>query len=119
MPTPRDLLKPHPFSEEQAQTEIVRLVRSEMARRGIGYKQLAAALAAHGVAIDERILRNKVARGTFSAAFLLQLLRAMRITRFATGLVIWEVDVATGEDREMAEEELDTPDPEPNADRLG
>ena len=50
---------------------------SEMARRGMTYKQLAAKLAELGVDDTAVNIRNKVARGGFSAAFLVQCLRAM------------------------------------------
>lgn len=53
------------------------LLRGEMARQGITYAQLAERLAALGVSEDERNLRNKVSRGKFTAAFLLQTLSAM------------------------------------------
>jgi hypothetical protein len=54
-----------------------RLLRSEMTRRGVTYEQLAEKLGAVGIAEDHRNLRNKVARGKFSAALLLQCLEAM------------------------------------------
>ncbi|HEX6013488.1 MAG TPA: DUF6471 domain-containing protein [Geminicoccaceae bacterium] len=50
---------------------------SEMARRGMTYKQLAAKLAELGVDDTAVNIRNKVARGGFSAVFLVQCLRAM------------------------------------------
>jgi hypothetical protein len=48
-----------------------------MARRGMTYKQLAAKLAELGVDDTAVNIRNKVARGGFSAVFLVQCLRAM------------------------------------------
>lgn len=54
-----------------------RLLRAEMARRGITYDQLAEKLAAVGVADSSVNIRNKVARGKFTATFLLQCLTAM------------------------------------------
>lgn len=53
------------------------IVRSEMARQNVGYAQLVERLAALGVQEDERNLRNKVSRGKFTAAFMLQCLEAM------------------------------------------
>ncbi len=53
------------------------LVRAEMAKYGLTYSQLAEKLKAVGVSEDERNLRNKVSRGKFTAAFLLQCLSAM------------------------------------------
>lgn len=54
-----------------------RLLRAEMARLGLTYQQLTDKLAEIGVKEDEHNLRNKVARGKFSAAFLLQCLDAV------------------------------------------
>ncbi|SME94188.1 hypothetical protein SAMN06265365_101653 [Tistlia consotensis] len=53
------------------------LIRSEMARQGITYSQLQQKLESIGVHEDERNLRNKVSRGKFTAAFLLQCLEAI------------------------------------------
>lgn len=53
------------------------IIRGEMARQGITYAQLVERLAAIDVHEDERNLRNKVSRGKFTAAFLLQCLEAL------------------------------------------
>ena len=53
------------------------LVRAEMAKQGLTYSQMVERLKAVGVSEDERNLRNKVSRGKFTAAFLLQCLFAM------------------------------------------
>ncbi len=57
------------------------IVRGEMARQGITYAQLVDKLAAIGVQEDERNLRNKISRGKFTAAFLLQCLVAIGVSR--------------------------------------
>ena len=54
-----------------------RLLRAEMAKRGITYGMLVEKLAEIGVQDDERNLRNKASRGKFTAAFLLQCMKAM------------------------------------------
>jgi hypothetical protein len=48
-----------------------------MARRGITYDELAGQLASIGVRDTAVNLRNKVARGRFSAVFLVQCLKAV------------------------------------------
>ncbi len=53
------------------------LVRAEMGKHGLTYSQLIEKLKGVGVSEDERNLRNKVSRGKFTAAFLLQCLSAM------------------------------------------
>ena len=50
---------------------------TEMTKRGITYDQLAAKLSEIGVKVDPHVLRNKVARGGFSAMFFVQCLVAM------------------------------------------
>ena len=53
------------------------ILRAEMARRGMTYKQLAEKLAEIGVNDTAVNIRNKVARGGFSAVFFVQCLRAI------------------------------------------
>jgi hypothetical protein len=53
------------------------ILRAEMARRSITYEKLSEKLAEMGVQDSAVNLRNKVARGGFSAAFLLQCLAAL------------------------------------------
>jgi hypothetical protein len=64
-------------SEAEWAEGVKRLLRVEMARRGITYQELADRLAAIGVQDTAVNLRNKVARGRFSAVFLVQCLRAI------------------------------------------
>jgi len=53
------------------------LLRAEMARHSVTYAQLAERLSEHGVEDNERNLRNKVARGKFTAGFFLLCLHAL------------------------------------------
>jgi hypothetical protein len=57
------------------------ILRAEMARRAVTYDQLAAKLAELGVQDTAVNIRNKVARGGFSAVFFVQCLRAMNCTK--------------------------------------
>lgn len=54
-----------------------RLLRSEMIRQGASYKDLAQRLEDIGVSETAPNLRNKVSRGRFTAAFLLQCLHVL------------------------------------------
>lgn len=56
------------------------VLRSEMARRRVSYADLVGLLAENGVKESEANLRNKVSRGSFTAAFMLQCLSVMRVT---------------------------------------
>jgi hypothetical protein len=61
------------------------IIRVEMTKRGMTYADLVGALGKIGVVEDERNLRNKIARSTFSASFLLQCLVAMDHTTVDLG----------------------------------
>jgi len=60
------------FWSEQAKS----LVRDAMTRSGLSYAELSNRMSELGESIQADSLRSKVARGTFSAAFLLQVLSA-------------------------------------------
>jgi hypothetical protein len=66
-------------SDAEWAEDVKRLLRAEMARRGITYEELAERLATVGVRSTVVNLRNKVARGRFSAVFLVQCLRAIGV----------------------------------------
>jgi hypothetical protein len=53
------------------------LLKAELKRRGVTYSQLAEKLSVLGMQETERNLANKISRGGFTAAFLLQCLSAI------------------------------------------
>jgi hypothetical protein len=53
------------------------LLKVELKRRNVTYAQLVERLAAIGVRETEPNIRNKLARGSFTAAFLLQVMAAI------------------------------------------
>ena len=53
------------------------LLKGELKRKGVTYSQLAEKLAAIGIQETERNLNNKISRGGFTAAFLIQCLMAI------------------------------------------
>jgi hypothetical protein len=55
------------------------LLKAEIKRRGLTYAQVVEKLAEIGVTEDERNLRNKLSRGKFTAAFMLQCLKAIQV----------------------------------------
>jgi hypothetical protein len=55
------------------------LLRGEMAKRQITYKGLVEKLAAIGITETAANLRNKISRGGFTGAFLIQCLAAMGV----------------------------------------
>lgn len=50
------------------------LLKAELKRRNVGYRELADKLTADGTPESERNLANKISRGGFTAAFFLQCL---------------------------------------------
>jgi len=67
-----------------------RVIRGEMARRGLSYEDLADRLCLVADYMGPHPLRNKVARATFSAAFFVQCLAAMECKTLDIDLLtIW------------------------------
>lgn len=56
------------------------ILKAELKRRNVSYKQLAEKLKALGIHETERNINNKISRGGFSAAFLVQCLKAIGCT---------------------------------------
>jgi hypothetical protein len=65
------------------ETKAKNLLKGELKRRGVTYAQLVEKLAQLGVHDNERNLNNKISRGGFSAAFLLQCLDAIGAERLS------------------------------------
>lgn len=55
------------------------ILRAEMVRRGVSYGELVEKLASIGIAETEANIRNKVSRGSFTAAFFVQCLTALGV----------------------------------------
>ncbi|WP_046862112.1 DUF6471 domain-containing protein [Microvirga massiliensis] len=53
------------------------LLKAELKRRGVSYRDLAERLEALGVRETEANIKNKISRGGFTAVFLLQVLTAI------------------------------------------
>lgn len=56
------------------------ILKAELKRKGVTYAQLVEKLAAIGVVDAEVNIRNKLSRGKFTAAFLLQCLEAIGVS---------------------------------------
>lgn len=68
--------KENPVTREY-ETRAKNLLKSELKRKGLSYKDLAERLTAIGVHENERNLNNKISRGGFTAAFLIQAMDAI------------------------------------------
>lgn len=61
------------------ETKAANLLKAELKRKGVTYAQLVEKLAAMGIEEKEVNVRNKLSRGKFTAAFLLQGLSAIGV----------------------------------------
>ncbi|RYG38884.1 MAG: hypothetical protein EON93_01170 [Burkholderiales bacterium] len=66
-----------PVKEKEWEDKVKRLLKAELARKGITYAQLVGKLAEIGVMDSEPNIRNKISRGKFTAVFLIQCLEAI------------------------------------------
>ena len=61
-------------------TDVKGILKAELKRRGMTYADLVLRLADYGVIENEANLRNKISRGSFTAAFFVQCLVAIGCT---------------------------------------
>ena len=59
------------------ETRVKAMLKAELKRKGVTYAELVERLAAIGVVDSEPNIRNKLARGKFTAVFFLQCLEAI------------------------------------------
>jgi 3-mercaptopyruvate sulfurtransferase SseA len=65
------------MTDNEWQDRVKGLLKSELKKRGVSYKQLADRLEELGIRDSHRNIANKLARGGFSAVFLIQCLSAI------------------------------------------
>ena len=70
---PKIVWKNNPLTQE-FEAKAKNLLKGELKRRGIGYRELAEKLTALGIPETERNIANKISRGGFTAAFFIQCL---------------------------------------------
>lgn len=61
------------------ESRVANLLKAELKRKGVTYSQLVDKLAEIGVEEKEVNIRNKLSRGKFTAAFLVQCLEAIEV----------------------------------------
>ena len=64
-------------TDQEWENKVKGLLKAELTRRGITYKDLAEKLAALGVTETSENIANKISRGKFTAVFLVQCLEAI------------------------------------------
>ncbi|MGH6922236.1 MAG: DUF6471 domain-containing protein [Propylenella sp.] len=64
-------------NETEWQSRAKNLVKAELKRRGVSYRELAEKLEAMGIHESERNIANKISRGGFTTVFLLQVMEAI------------------------------------------
>ena len=65
------------MADDAAVARVKNILKAELKRKGVSYRDLAERLTAAGIPETERNLANKIARGTFTAAFFVQCLTAI------------------------------------------
>jgi Domain of unknown function (DUF6471) len=66
-----------PRVQKDWQDRVKRLLKAELSRAGVSYRELAERLRALGLAENERSISNKISRGGFTAAFFFQCMEAI------------------------------------------
>jgi hypothetical protein len=64
----------------QWEERVKALLKAELKRRNVGYRELAEKLTAMGLPETERNIANKISRGGFTAAFFVECLSAIGCT---------------------------------------
>ncbi|MQA65530.1 MAG: hypothetical protein GEU76_06480 [Alphaproteobacteria bacterium] len=67
--------------DKEWQDKVKGILKAELKRRNVSYKQLADRLEALGVHESERNINNKISRGGFTAVFFVQSLIAIGATK--------------------------------------
>jgi hypothetical protein len=68
---------PKASSQKARAQDVKGILKAELKRRGMTYADLVERLAEHGLVETEANLRNKISRGSFTAAFFVQCLIAI------------------------------------------
>ena len=66
--------------DKEWQDRVKGILKAELKRRNVSYKQLAERLEAMGIHETERNINNKISRGGFTATFFIQCLKAVGCT---------------------------------------
>ncbi len=66
-------------TEKELTGKAARFLKAEMKRAGVTYAELARRLSQHGLQETEASITSKLARGTFSAVFMLAVLAALDV----------------------------------------
>lgn len=74
------------------ENEARRIVKAELARRGVTYQRLADRLKAIGVRETERSIANKMSRGSFPFTFVLQCMKAIGADTLTIDLSLQRID---------------------------
>ena len=72
-------------TQDPWETKAANILKAELKRKGVTYAQLVEKLTAMGIDEKEVNVRNKLSRGKFTAAFLIQCLSAIGVTALQLG----------------------------------
>jgi len=65
------------------ESKVSRILKSQIKLAGVSYAELAKRLTENGFPTKEPSIRNKLSRGKFSAAFMLQCLEAIEVSELS------------------------------------
>jgi len=65
------------MTDGEWQDQVKGLLKAELKKKGVSYRDLADKLTAMGIPETERNISNKLSRGSFTAVFFVQCLRAI------------------------------------------
>ena len=69
-------------NKNEYEARVANLLKAELKKAGVTYAQLVEKLEKIGVVEKEANIRNKLARGKFSAVFLVQCLESLNVNEF-------------------------------------
>ncbi|WP_287142183.1 DUF6471 domain-containing protein [Delftia sp.] len=72
-------MRPKSAVEKEWEAEAKQLLKAELARQGVTYRELVNKLEILGIKDDEKAIGNRISRGKFTLVFFLQCMRAIGV----------------------------------------
>lgn len=72
-------MRPKSAVEKEWEAEAKQLLKAELARQGVTYRELVNKLEVLGIKDDEKAIGNRISRGKFTLVFFLQCMRAIGV----------------------------------------
>jgi len=72
-------VRPKSAVDKEWEAEAKQLLKAELARQGVTYRELVSKLEVLGIKDDEKAIGNRISRGKFTLVFFLQCMRAIGV----------------------------------------